>query len=288
MLHPTAIDRRRLSPAKWTYRIGGLKDAPLIALIASVGEKDFAAQALAFVNSQVIADHLSLLVFDTALVPHVAGTASRAAGKTAMLAGQLYERAMFYRFDPNSERVRTGSGEEDVMLFRLAASDIRDARYRSSIYGRFGIVERVSLIRQVLGRWLQLNLYRDRAAGRFEPAALAKLTEMAPLLIACAGKHVAMASRPAARRDRAATIASFESMLQGLDAGLTQRERQVCAHALAGVTVAGIAVTLGVKDSTVATLRRRAYGKLGISSLNSLFAMCVAHLTGQRPDPTSR
>jgi DNA-binding CsgD family transcriptional regulator len=265
-----------------------LKDDALIVLIASIGEPDFAAQALAYVNSQVIADHLSLLVFDGALVPRIAGTASRAAGKTAMLAGQVYERAMFHRFDPNSERVRTGSAEEDVMLVTLAASDIRDVRYRASIYGRFGIVERVSLIRRVLGRWLLLNLYRDRAAGRFEPTALAKLTDLAPLLIACAGKHVAMTSQPAARRDRAATIASFESMLQSLDAGLTQREREVCAHALAGVTVAGIGVTLGVKDSTVATLRRRAYAKLGISSLNSLFAMCVAHLTGQRSGPTQR
>ena len=265
-----------------------MKDDALIALLASVGDTEFAAQALAFVNSQVVADHLSLLVFDAELVPHIAGTASRAAGKTAMLAGQVYLRSMFYRFDPNSERVRTSSAEEDVMLFTLAASDIRDVRYRSSIYGRFGLIERVSLIRRVLGRWLLLNLYRDRAAGRFEPAALAKLTEMAPLLIACAGKHVAMTAQPAARRDRAATIASFESMLQSLDAGLTQRERQVCAHALAGVTVAGIAVTLGVKDSTVATLRRRAYAKLGISSLNSLFAMCVAHLTGQRSAATSR
>jgi DNA-binding CsgD family transcriptional regulator len=262
-----------------------LKDDALIGLIASVGEPGFAAEALAFINTQVPADHLSLLAFDASLVPHVVGTASRASDRTAKIASEIYERAMFYRFDPNSERVRTGSAEEDVMLFTLAASDIRDARYRSSIYGRFGIVERASLLRRVLGRWVQLNVYRNRSAGRFEAAALAKLTEMAPLLIACAGKHIAATSQPPARRDRAATIASFESMLQSLDAGLTQRERQVCAHALAGVTVAGIAVTLGVKDSTVATLRRRAYTKLGISSLNSLFALCVAHLTGQQPPP---
>jgi DNA-binding CsgD family transcriptional regulator len=68
-------------------------------------------------------------------------------------------------------------------------------------------------------------------------------------------------------------------MLESLNAGLTRRERQVCAHALAGLTVAGIAVTLGVKDSTVATLRRRAYAKLGVLSLSALFARCVAHLT---------
>jgi len=39
---------------------------------------------------------------------------------------------------------------------------------------------------------------------------------------------------------------------------LPGRVRQVCAHALGGVTMAGIASMLGVKESTVATLRRRA------------------------------
>jgi DNA-binding CsgD family transcriptional regulator len=259
-----------------------LKDDALIDLVASVGEVTFAAQALAFVNSHLVADHLSLLVFDANLVPHLADAASRGSAKIALQAGQLYERAMFYRFDPNSERVRKGSGEEDVMLFTLVATDIRDARYRSSIYGRFGIVERASLIRRVLGRWLLLNVYRDKPSGRFDSAALAKLADIAPLLVACAGKHLSLTSKLSAvrhgRKDRSATLAAFNSMLDSLGARLTERERQVCAHALAGVTIAGIASTLGVKESTVATLRRRAYAKLGISSLNSLFALCITYL----------
>lgn len=263
-----------------------MKDDALIHLIASLGTAEFPSRALAYANAHLAADHLSLFEFDEALVPHLAGAASRA-GRTAALAGQVYEESMFHRFDPTSQRVRRGRGDEDVMLFTLAASDIRDARYRAAIYGRFGIVERVSLMRRVLGRWLLLNLYRDRASGRFDAAALEKLAELAPLLVACAGKQLALSSRPAGTRSRSAALASFESMLQALDAGLTARERQVCAQALAGVTVAGIAVTLGVKESTVATLRRRAYAKLGISSLNSLFALCVAHLTGQRPVPPS-
>jgi DNA-binding CsgD family transcriptional regulator len=259
-----------------------LNDDALIQLVASVGEASFPAQALAFVNSQLVADHLSLMVFEGALVPRFVAAASRSAAKTAIQAAEVYERSMFHRFDPNSERVRSGSEEDDVMLFTLAASDIRDARYRSGIYGRFGIVERASLIRRVLGRWLLLNVYRDKTSGRFEAAALQRLAAIAALLVACAGKHVALTSKLNMRRDRSTAMGAFTSMLEGLGAGLTSRERQVCAHALAGVTSAGIAVTLGVKESTVATLRRRAYAKLGISSLNSLFALCIAHFAGQR------
>jgi DNA-binding CsgD family transcriptional regulator len=265
-----------------------LKDDALIDLISSIGQADFPARALAFIDAQVVADHVALLVFDEELVPRFAGAASRSEGKAALLAGRIYERGMFYRFDPSRGRLRAGSAADDVILFRIAASDIPDATYRSSIYGRFGIVERVSLLRRVLGRWMLMNVYRNRTNGQFEPTAMAKLTDMAPLLIACAGKHVSITAAPVAPAARSGSAASFESMLKSLDARLTERERQVCAHALGGVTVAGIASLLGVKESTVATLRRRAYAKLGISNLNSLFALCVAQLGGGRVDASRR
>lgn len=254
-----------------------MNDQSLIDLIASLGEEDFLAQTLAFINSRLVADHLSLFEFDPALVPRLVGAASRTSAKTAILAGRIYERAMFYRFDPSSERVRTGEGTDHVVLLTLSESEIRDRSYRSSIYGRFGIIERVSLIRRVQGRWLLLNVYRDRGSGTFEPSALTTLADLAALLMACSGKHIAMTSKRAARSGGMDAVASFESMLQSLNAGLTRRELEVCAHALAGITVAGIAATLGVKDSTVATLRRRAYSKLGVGSLSALFARCVAH-----------
>src|SRR5262249_31173920 len=48
------------------YTDAAVKDESLIELIASVGEADFPAQALAFINSRLAADHLSLFVFDAA------------------------------------------------------------------------------------------------------------------------------------------------------------------------------------------------------------------------------
>lgn len=275
---------RRLSQCWLTGRTGRsartvrpVKDDALIDLVGSLGEGRFASCALAFVNSRVQADHLSLLRFDSALVPHLSGAASRGSGKTALRAGRIYERAMLYRFDPSSQRVRSGAADGDVVLFRLAASEIRDAAYRSSIYRRFDLIERVSMIRRVMGRWILMNVYRDRASGAFDAADMTKLTDMAPLLAACAGKHLAMGESLPAEGSRA-SAASFEPLLKSLDVPLTERERQVCALALAGVTVSGIASSLGVRESTVATLRRRAYARLGISNLNSLFAMCLSRV----------
>jgi DNA-binding CsgD family transcriptional regulator len=246
----------------------------LIDLIGSLGSTGFAGRALDHLNSQFRADHLSLLVFDRDLVPHLAAAASRSGAGTALRAARVYERGLFHRFDPGLRHVRRGTADAETVLFRLDPADLRDSRYRAGIYGRFGIVERVSLIRRVLGRWLLLNVYRDRSSGKFDDAALAHLAASAPLLVACAGKHVALTE--AGTRLRAGTASSFDALLRSFNTRLTERERQVCAHALAGLTVAGIASVLEVKESTVSTLRRRAYAKLGVSSLSSLFALCLS------------
>ena len=57
---------------------------------------------------------------------------------------------------------------------------------------------------------------------------------------------------------------------------LSERERDVCLGILAGKKAEIIAHELGVKPSSVATYRARAYEKLGINSRGSLFAICRA------------
>lgn len=66
-------------------------------------------------------------------------------------------------------------------------------------------------------------------------------------------------------------VSIFQRKLYLLEVGLTERERKVCALALAGVSIEGSAYELGIKKSSIITYRRRAYARLGISSLNELF-----------------
>jgi DNA-binding CsgD family transcriptional regulator len=106
---------------------------------------------------------------------------------------------------------------------------------------------------------------------------------MAPLLLSLVGKHLTLtdAQISQARKSGTRSIEFLESLLTSLEGQLTSRERAVCARALAGLTVAGIAADLGVKAPTIATLRQRAYSKLGISSLSQLFALCIEQLARQ-------
>lgn len=69
----------------------------------------------------------------------------------------------------------------------------------------------------------------------------------------------------------------FEARLSEVPAALavlSERERAVCLGMLAGKKAETIAADLGVASSSVVTYRKRAYGKLGISSRGALFAIC--------------
>lgn len=57
-------------------------------------------------------------------------------------------------------------------------------------------------------------------------------------------------------------------------AALSPRERATCLGALSGRKTEQIAHDLGVRPSSVATYRARAYAKLGINSRAALFALC--------------
>jgi len=256
-----------------------LSDLPLIEFVAAIGEPKFAQKGLDYVNSRLAADHVSLFILDHELVPHILGGASRAADQTALLAARIYERAMFYRHDPNSQRIGTRAGAGEVMIFRQRASDIRNAQYRDRLYRHFGLLERLSVMRAVNGKWFVFNVYRNVESGYFTAAEFDALAELGSLLVTCTAKHAALAE-PGLVRDAALKSRDYlESLLKSVEPKLTQRERQVCALALADQTVAGIAASLGIGQSTVATLRRRAYAKLGITRLNGLFALCIAKIS---------
>lgn len=248
--------------------------------VLSLGDADFAHTLLQAMEPVVAVDHLSVVVFDEALSAHLAGAGSRQPGNVALEAGQLYERARFYRHDPGAKQLR-GKGDESggPVLSRLRASDIIDPKYRSEIYDRFRLLERLSIVDRVRDRWIMLNLYRGRGSEPFRDRDTTRIGDMAPLLIGLAAKHAVLAAPGIARRGRVESVRYLENLLAEIEGRLTPRERAVCARALAGQTVHGIALELEVRSPTVATLRRRAYTKLNISSLNELFARCIEQLT---------
>jgi DNA-binding CsgD family transcriptional regulator len=259
-----------------------LDSALLGGAILSLGEPDFAHALLRAMEPLVPVDHLAVVVFDDEFVAHLASAGSRQPGNLALEAGRLYERARFYRHDPGAKQLGSAGASGAPVLSRLRATEITDRSYRRDIYDRFRLLERLSIMDQVRGQWLMLNLYRSRGSEPFRERDIARIREMASLLLSLAGKHAALATPATERRGRHPSIPYLDDLLAEIESRLTPRERAVCARALAGQTVHGIASELAVRPPTVATLRRRAYAKLNISSLNELFARCIEQLARGR------
>jgi DNA-binding CsgD family transcriptional regulator len=262
-----------------------ISDLPLIHLIMAIGGAHFARRAVEFLNSRLATDHMSYFVLDHEFMPHFLDAASKAGSDVARRAGRLYERSLFYRQDPNAAHLAGHTGDDGVMLFRQHARDIRDAGYRDRLYRRFNLLERISLVRAVDGRWFTFNVYRETESGPFDAEETALLAALGPLLIACTAKHVELSAKAWASAATGNELPPgsrnyLEGLLAAIEPRLTPRERQVCALALMGRTVADIGRTLSIQQSTVATLRRRAYSKLGISKLNGLFCLCIARISG--------
>jgi len=248
----------------------------------ALGEPDFAHALLSATETVVPVDHIAILVFDAELAAHLAGAGSRQPGNVALEAGRLYERARFFRHDPGAKHLGSGGTSGGPVLLRLRASDITDPNYRREIYDRFRLLERLSIVDQVRDRWLMLNLYRSRGSEPFRERDIGRIRAIAVLLMSLAGKHADFVSPARARQGRLASIRFLDDLLAAIEERLTPRERAVCARALAGQTVQGIASELGIRPPTVATLRRRAYSRLDISSLNELFARCIEQLARGR------
>lgn len=64
---------------------------------------------------------------------------------------------------------------------------------------------------------------------------------------------------------------SLEARLRARCPGLTRRETGVCESLLRGRSAPEVAAALGIRVSSVQTYRKRAYAKLGVSSLPELF-----------------
>lgn len=258
----------------------GSEDWDLAALIVAIGTADFPTQLSETLNQLCHIDHVGLFAFDDRLIPvFVSGHSATRPGVTDEAHAQ-YVAGRYFRHDPNLHVVKSKRNEnEGVLMTRLRMEDITDAGYRTEVYERYDLAERVSLLDLRYGRWYTINLYRDTPVGVFSDADIALLHKHCDVLSAIVYKHFSLDLPSAWVGDKRPSVARLEERIKALIAGdgpkLSAREVEVCARAVIGISGEGIGLDLGVKPSTVATLRKRAYTKLGISSVHELFAMCL-------------
>jgi DNA-binding CsgD family transcriptional regulator len=251
-------------------------DAQLVDLLDALGSPQLAAALLRALSSVLRCDHLSAFVFDAQLHPHQVMAESLGGAPLAEQAGAMARSWGLHRQDPNTLTLNaTGASHGEVITTRRRAADMAAGEPALALYERFELADRLSLLAGAHTRWFVLNVYRSRAAGEFDGAALAAWQRHARLLSALLRRHFEW-QPPSVWQARAQPDnATLEHRLAKLPGRLSAREQQVCARALRGMSNPGIAIDLGVQLSTVSTLRRRAFAKLGISTLSELFLLCL-------------
>lgn len=197
--------------------------------------------------------------------------------------------------------------QPETRLCHVTAAEVQ-GDHRARVYEAHGVAERVSVVEhETDGSVFAVNFYRHQHQRAFSDQQIGAFESVAPVLLALTRKHLVLshslplstgvatgyglrtrsdaavqvvdATDASARHPTGAPVsiggdgrAVLRMRLVRLQAGLTDRELDVCVRLLQGMTHEGIASDLGLSVPTVKTYRNRAFGRLGIHFRNELFA----------------
>lgn len=189
--------------------------------------------------------------------------------------------------------------QPETRLCHLTAAEV-DGEHRARVYEAHGVSERVSVVEyESDGSVFAVNFYRHQHQRPFTDRQIGAFESVAPVLLALTRKHIdlsgpglprtaqgaggSLTSSPGTPRSIEPTATALAPLamddlpvlrmrLLRLQAELTDRELDVCARLLQGMTHEGIASDLGLGVPTVKTYRNRAFARLGIHFRNELFA----------------
>ncbi len=192
-----------------------------------------------------------------------------AARYEAWLGDRVDSWAERFRFaDPVCEAFRAAQRPGSRFLLRVRPSDISEPDYRRPFFDESDIIERISIIQRTGCRWLVLHGARHRSSGAFGDAELGALASLSRILLPLAARQCELQQPPAAAGRPA--VGEIENRFATRYPQLSRRERQVSARTAIGMTMEATAIELGIGIASVQTYRKRAYGRLGISSAYQL------------------
>lgn len=247
-----------------------MNELALNTVILSLGDSDFAKKLLGFVSHQCPVDHLSLIQLHRQQVGFICSAS--AVGIDIAPASQSLYLSRFYLSDPNQEH-QEQLQQGRVLIQTLSLDEIDDHSYQALWLRQFKLRHRISLLFHADKGLYCLNLYRGQ--DRFSAEQIQHLESQSQQLATLAIKHSRLAGSLSKFQTREQQLQELGHRISRHSSKLTEREQQVCGRILLGLSSEGIALDLEVKTASVHTYRKRAYQKLGISSQNELFALCL-------------
>jgi DNA-binding CsgD family transcriptional regulator len=237
--------------------------------VAALGTTDYGRACFRVFEQAFDVDHWAIFRYRSIDSVKCIATASRAHEAAAEKNVDFF-LSRCYRFDPSLIAFKQQHTERPCLI-KMAISDIYDPQYRHC-FELTNVQERLSFFAADKADLLQLCIYRGAVNRTFSVAEMNLFATLARLVIATALKHEALGDHGATAQGQL-DLDALERRLDDLAMGLSKREREVCARAVAGSTIEETAVDLDIRKTSVITYRQRAYQKLGISRQSDLLAL---------------
>jgi DNA-binding CsgD family transcriptional regulator len=239
------------------------------SLILALGTPDFGRALLSTLNALCGANSCSAFIVERPdRVRYLLSSCERDITEAkARRVSHLYAGGL-WRHDAAIRNVLARPVSFTTAIRRLRSDLIDDPEYRR-LYEQNGVVDRMSLYRFVPEFGIALGAYRDRQHGPFSACNVLDFRAAADTLSALVVKHgtLSIASQPHWRHP---PIPELMDRFRQSGAKLSTREAQICAMFVVGQTDKEVARSTGLRPSSVATYRKRAYQKMGVNDRKGL------------------
>lgn len=258
---------------------------PVAQLIGSIGTGDFAASYQAFAQRRlgVSRCHVFSFVNRSRPVCVLAQSNSAAVSKVAQSLASDYIGGD-YHMDPLLRRLEPAQG---LWVTANYPQQPCGGYFRAKYYEHSRIAEEISILGRVRDRVIYAGLCRQEDEPAFSDAQVQLIHANAATVVSSIERHLEVLTlaqpQPAALQGdpgrtverRRVLFVRVRDALLDCNRGITAREAEICAYIAQGYFVTGIGQMLGISANTVATHRKRAYRKLGISRQNELFTSFI-------------
>ena len=257
-----------ISPACTNGRVS-LHSSHITEVVRAVGTERFGKACFDVFEQPLDVDHWALFRYNRDNSVKCVATASRAYNLAARDNINRFVGGC-YSSDPSLLAVRA-KPLQSACVIKIEIGDIRDRQHRYC-FNQTHVQERLSFFHCASSDLYQLSVFRGTGKRPFSPNDTAQFSTLADFIVAAAVKHEGF-KQLAIGAPRHLELDSIEQLLKCVPGSLSQREIQVCARVVAGMTIDGTATDLAIKRTSVVTYRQRAYEKLNITRQNELMAL---------------
>ena len=239
----------------------------LSAVVNALGTDDFERETLRFLNQMSGVEHYCVYRLREGKPQFLGGASIR--GPHAMRNRSSEKRWPDRSFIELHQADEAARSSDNALMFHDDIEQVADPTLHSALE-HFHIVDRGMVCGRTVDDFYALSVMRTRDSGQFAEGELHGLAENADLLVAACAKQATL------HWDRSKAIAHFASVevieanLRASDWGLSERELQVSARILFGISAYGISIDLGLGEETIATYRKRLYARLRLGGRHEL------------------